>query len=1046
MLWTGRFIITPLLIFELVFAPFTARTVYAVEENSPTNTESSSVDPALTADLERVEGLAQAIENSADGSLPPTGGEDAFKITRQTLKTPKGEFELSRFNSALPEITITDFDAEVSVELGAQDLTFVLTRKNNVLARQTIEGIRPISYTRDTEIIVVLDADGKTHVIDLKYARKSLFKGPLPIFELKRLESVQNLDKLSLSFLSRDSAVPANAAEMNQKSWAAGDLLVVDTGTGKLVEILARNVIQTQMYTGEAVLGSLAFLTTPDDEAHKVAPAIVDFQRNTEIAKELNAQLESTRDPLITKALSALTTTTIQNLLNQSHLNHFLESQLTDRFSIQEWQEGFQQALITAREDQVKLAETEAKKRRPVLEKILHPDIEPKKLRRLAIWTVGGLATCTAAFCGSTFLAETSGGLWAIYTANQLYNHYMPELIKNQLHKINFLLSDASYRKTLAISSVFLSSFVPILALASTLGAKLSGKKDVTFKTQFTAWGMRINSVLMLQLYHRLAQWTGKESITQAARLGLNPLKYNTAEAMEQAHLEKGKKHALAWKLALIAVSQQTEIDPATLTLLTEQTDKIQPILEALAKDPNSAKDIKEWQTVAEELAHLLGNEDITPEQIKSINPELLQKYYQIARETAEKIRTQNRFQKVIGSLKNKWRHFGTTSLKTIGGFGLEEYHFLKNADPTQFTSDVSWRQFAVDYLANVAQVALIGDRADPKHPDKLAADPNGPLGSHTNGQHMVETVDQVRIYFINATAQNAFAYNKSRQFLETKYLAAQEKILEGKSIQDGFFRGLWGWLKGMSDLEKADYAKVLIQRGLMKIPKMLQVNLMFLIPARIWLAGADPLTALAGFTFMTMWSVWGYGWIWQPLNLGTQNYEEANAANKTALVHARIKIDQGIRLKDNALMRQGLAELLVVYNPKITNEEYQKMLPGDDVLEEVAKRQLESSLEEPHPSSAKTNELIKYLLTGIGAVSTTYLGTQMSITSFRGDLAWGPFLAETALISGALYTGTWLTQKALVKVTQRLRAIRQKHGSIFRGIRKTCSNLLSPR
>lgn len=1043
------------LAFQMIWTPFSVPSSYASED------QASFSHSEQSREQRKIESVIQSLETSASGEYPTGKSPDPFRLTQQNLLLPDGKiFELSRLNSNLPELTVVDFDQEITIEQTQQGLTFALSRKGKFLGSHIISGVEALSMARDQELLVFLDSDGKYRAIDLVYVRSAIFKGPIPVFELKSASLPQHaaLTDITLEYLTRHT-LPTSGESGMDRVWTAGDILVRNAKNPEsIAETLPRDVIQMQIYTAEATLGMLAFTVAPDEQSGKISPLVLSLQKNAEILENTQKQLESARDPWVSRALGAFSSQEVQKLIARAAIQKSSSQQLRDRFTLAEWSQDFLKAsdnsLPPSELDQVKPSQ------------FLHAQLSPLRLRRIAAWTLGTAIACAATYCGVHALADTQGVAWATRLINEAYPHLWPEVLK-----------DEAYRVTLLKSSLALSSAIPIYWAVSALTAKTRNKEDWNFKKELGVWSMRFSAAIQLPFFHRLAKLTRQPNFLKAMRMGINPFSrielsdgsgkkswvglnsmigdlearekeiQAKSHALEDLRKSKSAEHRMAWALALAAVSERSGIDPATLTLLSEKGEWNSETLNQILQDP---KTTELWKQTADELFYQIEKMNTQERgQIQTVRPELIQKYYAIARETAEKIENRSAFAKTATRLKLKWRQMGAHALKFIGAYGLEEYHFLKQVEPTQFIADQTWKQFTVDYLLAVGQMGLFGARADLKNPEHLAADPNGLLW--TTPGHLTDMLDQVRIYGLNVPASFALVYMKAKSIQETRYLPVEMKELAGKTTQESFLKGMWTWIQGASHLEKADYGH-LWMKGLIKTLRTIQGNILLLIPFRLILGGQGIVDAASGFLLSVIWANWQYGWIWSPINRGNQIYEEDREALNQKLADAKVRISQGLRLNDSLLLQEGYQKLQSLYPdedalPKNTP------LTGVSEMDELrtnAQELLQHSLENP-PFSTAVNSKVGWVTTMFGALSTTYLAASLSVATFQTDADWGPILGKAAILSASLYVGTYLGQKLINRSAQRLREIRSQHGGLFpyaakrlADLRGKCANLLS--
>lgn len=1089
------------------------------------------------------------LEEAQEGSLPQTKS-DAFHLTGQTLEILQGRraghYSLSNPNLDLPAVIAPDYDRDVITRIdpttGRVSLDLVV--KGQVIARHLLSAdITAAAVTQDKELLTILATNGDLYVVDVGYSRTNAFTSPLPVVRLLNtgvLASQQ--DGTHISFITRglqpfslrdtpaDAIVPLDRDARVQSepgdSLVAGDLLIYrQTPEGrKFLGLLDRSVIKTQLYTAEAVIAMMAFQVSPPDDADAALASLAKAQKDADVQRE-SANQSDNQNPLVRDALSALPMGVVQSLLARAQSNRGDITRPRDRFSLAEWATQFERLRAHAMagfEEDKKVDEalrTRVRQgllqgnfgsdwqaiaqsaQRPAQEEsrwiprlLFHRFMKPKAMKIIAVIAAGGAAMSGV----DIHLLGGSGAAWAVHLTNQLYNDFVPEVLKDQ-----------AYRITLLKSSLYLSAFVPLLWASGLISSKVRGVPWSAAKS-IAAGGMRIYGELMLPFYHRLAKLARQPNFIKSLQNGISPLTLVRADSdlgravglqsdtrvgvnnpflTGQAHQdnvtvkakalsklaeEERRKRALAWTLALLVASEQSELDPATLGALmqNDQAQLAQEQMEKLASDPAFQK---KWANIAEELQHNLlkmqsgkMNEDLS-----TLSTDDLEAYYRLARETATAIEARKGMTKLLAQARNKWRKIKSNLGPNLANFGLAEYDFLKSAEPSNFVVSQFWKQFVIDYLLSVGQVAVIGDRANLHDPQALAAQEGEFLA--TSPGHRFDMIDQVRIYGINLPARMALVYQRVKPVTDGSYDPIENTSLTGVERADSLINGMRRWIMGASNVVDADYGGIWL-RSLSRSIKTIQANLVMALAGRVLFANQPLGEAIPAFAFGMVWGMWAFGWMWEPINRGTQMYEEHIEEKREKLTNAKTTLGRGLRTGDSATILEGARALVQLYEQSsgpngassmnetlnqleslikelpaaelakmqselnasrnLTAELERAIQDGDIHRIKLAKQKLidaltsdpahtailmrmnglsllEHALQTP-PFATKPSKWQGWFTVGFGAVITTYYATAMSVDMFRPNISWAEKLIEATLLSAALYTGIYYGQKAL--------------------------------
>ncbi len=1073
--------------------------------------ERSSAQQASDAFSDDIDNFEKLTESGPD--TPPPASKDRFQITRQKITDYKtgATYSLAQKDTRMPSLIVTDpSEIHVGTDNVTGDLLFDIIRNGRLVFEHRIQGTNVRTWTRDAEILVFLDYSGQYHAIDMGFARTQLGRNWIPVAPLVRsgidFQALKGEVSLSQILKSQkpfvyhsqyeDGVHPQDSNAMDQENLRAGNyvLTVQENGQDLKLEELDRGVVRSDVFATEFVLSGLATRLDPDvNKANKqLYKKIAEDQ--AVLSQVANAYSEASIEvsSVLAEAIGTLNSDGLKALGARALGNLKRIHEPRDQFSYEEWKSHYLYMNAEV-QDKAKEEKKAQKKRFKALWDGVRRTLTPKALKNIALITAG----TTASYFMLDAFHEGYGPAWAVYATNNFLDHHVPAVLK-----------DTSYRVTLLAGSLIIGSLLPLVYVAGAIGG-MALKKKWSASRMVALAAFRFTAEISLLFIHRIAQVFRQQSAIKAMQLGLNPFvkvaadspegqalglkrsirpglnnplwskkKHGVqsavkAEALRLLALKESRVQRLKWMLAVTVVSHEMGIDVATLTVLAK-TQGIAMTKEAVERFILAPEFDQHCRQVAFEIGSDLPA--ITgPEfqmDIQEIPQEELGKLYRSAKAIAEKIEKRGA---VLQRLKDVQRIVTTTLASTnrnLANYGLEEDAFLRNGGPDDYTADQSMKQFVLDYPLAIVQIGLFGPRADLDRPKLLAADPNGFLLQ--NRQHGAELVDQVRIYGLGVPAGMGLVYQRAEEVVEMAYAPMENKALVGTVKTEGVGRGMWAWLRGATDIRKADYGKIWMKK-LVRGMKTIQSGFILSMFSRIVVAGQPYNDAFGAFVYSIFMGNWLYGWMWDPNTYGNQTYQDHLGERRQLLENAKANLGLGIRMDDPMEMRQGLTDMKGLYGKgkkqipadlsmnidraleefeKLSEEErlnlstrayqsardvaalryavssgqedrivsarinlmdaYQESGADLGVLMKLTSVQLlEHSMKNP-PFASKHNGAVEWITTLFFAFATTYLGTIMSVDLFRTDIEWWPKIRDGILIGGALYTGTYYLPEGL--------------------------------
>lgn len=1090
-------IISSLLAFQLAFG--SSVLLYPTKVVAAETSSAQQARDAFSDDIDK-------FEKSLDQNgfeAPPPESKDEFLITKQKLFLSKTgrEYSLSEINLELPEVIVTD-QKEISVDADKQngDLVFSITQRGQIVGRHTIGGTKAVAWTYDRELLVFLDQNGNYRAIDMGYATTQLGRSPIPVVHLlkSKINFHSYLDasgtspkSIHLSFISRNQKPyklipadengvhPLDGPEVDGQIIHAGNIAVTvkENGEDVLLEELSRNVIRTQVFTAESILGFLAARLDP--EQFRTNKTVLGQVNNAPVI--LSDALQNLSSPEA-ETIASLSANVLKDLGKRAERNLLALSESSDRFQYEEWKSHFERIQSTQQRT-IQEEKKGIRKVGAVLLQQIRKTLTPKAMKTIALITAG----TAGSYVIMDSLHEGYGPAWAVHAVNQFYHHYVPEVLK-----------DATYRATLIASSLSLGAFMPLLFGVGSLGAMIMKKSWGSAKVVAMA-SFRFSAEIGLLVTHRLAKVTRQESFLKMMRIGLNPLSrvgtesqigktlgltvaispginspfWNAKKFGPQAQLKseaakllaaaKSRKKQLAWMLAGIVVSEDMNIDLPTLTAIASQQG-LAMTAAGVAAFMESPEFEKKWEAMAYELQRGLKSlkDPALQKELETLSPEEIGRLSRFAREIATKVNSRKWVGKKWAGLRNKWKNAFAGVDRSFANFGLEEYEFLKRAEPSKFVYEQFKKQFLLDYSLAIVQMALIGDRAVLSDKQALAADANGPL--HTNPGHLADMFGQVRIYGLGVPARLALVYQKAADIIESGHAPAEAKVLLGTEKSESLGKGMWAWFKGAADLSKANYGAIWL-KSLVRSVKMIQAGFILNTVERMYFGGQGFSDATYALIYSMIWATWQFGWMWEPVTRGNEMYQAHLEERAKTLTNAKVQLSTAIRMDDPTAILNATIELKGLYAlgktelpenislnldkaldelGRMTPEEVMQLqtrfaqdsndiarlryalVSGDpehiiaariDLIDNYKRsgenigtllklssfQLLEHAIKHP-PFATVPHKRVEWLTTMMGALLTTYYATTLAVETFRENVPWAEKIGEAAALSTGLY------------------------------------------
>ena len=230
--------------------------------------------PALMRAIGRMELFATELEAAPEGAHP-LDIPDPFHLTQQYLTVTDKKnrtadrYHLAGIEKGLPRVVPQPDSISIGKVNGYLGFHYA-----NVA--HSIETIKPHVIASDAELVMVVDEQGVIFVIDYVFAKRELMRGLVPVHRIsfRFSKHMQDLSNLQLTFITRGLQPFTHERKADGEllplrdnmRFTAGDLAVWQhIGDKKiLLEVVARQVLISEINTNNYLLGSVAYMVRKD--------------------------------------------------------------------------------------------------------------------------------------------------------------------------------------------------------------------------------------------------------------------------------------------------------------------------------------------------------------------------------------------------------------------------------------------------------------------------------------------------------------------------------------------------------------------------------------------------------------------------------------------------------------------------------------------------------------------------------------------------------------------------------------------------------------
>lgn len=385
-------------------------------------------------------------------------------------------------------------------------------------------------------------------------------------------------------------------------------------------------------------------------------------------------------------------------------------------------------------------------------------------------------------------------------------------------------------------------------------------------------------------------------------------------KAINLIELERNKAKILAWTLATLVVSKDSDIDPATLLAIQSGQITSDQLI-------NINKDKKAAQTWTM-LATFLTDEFMTMSKndkslsLSNVKEEDIEKFYNLALTTAKQINKNGKIRNAIKKLSLSFKNLGRSAMMGTAEFGREEFEFLRSVTASEFVAKQTAQGFIYDHGFVVGLPIAWGARADLNNPSALAHDPSvGWKHLWTTDQHMNDVFQNFMVHLLMAGPKKTLLYQKMKPQSEDNYKPIENTLIQATQRTEHFMTAATNWVgslfKRLPDLNLGSYYIYGFKRQLFTI----QAGLLLTVMSRLAITDQSMGNILFAYLFMFVAGTLTYGWPWTLLERGNQFEEERLGETRDKLNNLLATMANQLRRGEKAAYTASSQELMQMYS-----------------------------------------------------------------------------------------------------------------------------------
>ncbi len=552
--------------------------------------------------------------------------------------------------------------------------------------------------------------------------------------------------------------------------------------------------------------------------------------------------------------------------------------------------------------------------------------------------------------------------------------------------------------------------------------------------------------------------------IDRATRLGSQGWNPHWKKKSENFHKQRQLQNAtiakerrmktISWLMATLAVTHTKKVDPISMLVYGATSLDLSKIAEMHNNKALRVEILWVMKNLLKEIRQL-DEVDIRKE-IADLDPKVILRYYEKAKELATKVHSDSPFRKTIRSVlaTNLISKIGKNiTLRKVTGINKDQHDLLKNV-PSDFVTNRVVTEFLSDHMLVSILPILTTERAEFGFEDtsKLSVEFNSPVWS--NKPHLQEVWLNVIAHFFIAGGQRTMTFSKKQTTMQnifTQSMSTYEPVVKylektkAKQQTDvEYTKSYVSYLaKGGG---KADNLGGVMWRSYMSRLRSLQMTFSLMVGARLLLTDQSLGEAAFAFLLYHLAAQWIFGWPWDILSGGAKyndnklkkNIErieilknnvselerEVFESEKKMQNQYRDSIREVVKLYNinpalkKQLLNSGIKEIdpkLWTYMKESKNGNWMDVPVSQNVktIQLIAQKLIKLITQNP-PVPVRANQTTNFIfVTAFGAILTTYLFVTLSILTFNPEFLNWKFIGMWALINYTAYaTIYWLYSK----------------------------------
>ncbi|NUM57128.1 MAG: hypothetical protein HUU56_00775 [Bdellovibrionaceae bacterium] len=379
-----------------------------------------------------------------------------------------------------------------------------------------------------------------------------------------------------------------------------------------------------------------------------------------------------------------------------------------------------------------------------------------------------------------------------------------------------------------------------------------------------------------------------------------------------------------AWLLATKTLTEKYQLDPVTLSALSEEMSKNKKITtNEIERILNDEKMVTRWEVLTNELTRELA--EMSAFDISNLRTGITEvqfaEMYSVAKAAAEKV---SHYSEYKLAFKKRFLSFKKSMVKAknwMVNVGDKESKFLKQVIPGKYTAQQVNQDFPTDQVMVSGISGTIGDMANLNKKAYLMADSSKLL--YTSDAQLFNTATNIYGHLIQSASTMSLLFDSISEEKETRYEPREYIKTVNNEWSQSLGKSSVTWLKHVSNPYKSDIGGLAIKRYVTKLNTIF-AGVTFTVISQVLLSNNGFTSAFKSFFVGLFLAHKSYAFPWDFVQAGNRAIGEINEENKNILRRIQYQLSMGIKEKDiqksNELIEQSLSEIMDHYtknNPK---------------------------------------------------------------------------------------------------------------------------------